>query len=150
MLIVALVIILCLLALIIGLAVGLTKRSNKYIIASYLTSLSLQVHLRAQDLPLPNGAKVYSGDLTYYDPALGACGIDSTDNDAVVAVSHFTFDAIQTGSDPNQNPLCGRYIRAKRVNEKTGHSVSIDVKVIDRCKWFELFILMSDEMEGGL
>lgn len=83
---------------------------------------------------MPNGAEVYTGDLTYYNPALGACGIDSTDNDAVVAVSHLTFDAIQTGSDPNQNPLCGRKIRARRFNEKTGQSVSIDVTVIDRCK----------------
>jgi len=106
---------LCLLALIIGLAVGLSKRS------------------KTQNLPLPTGAQIYTGDLTYYNPALGACGITSSDNDAVVAVSHFTFDAVQKGSDPNQNPLCGRKIRARRVNEMTGDTVSIDVTVIDRC-----------------
>jgi hypothetical protein len=89
-----------------------------------------------QNLPLPNGAETYTGDLTYYNPALGACGITSSDNDAVVAVSHYTFDAVQTGSDPNQNPLCNRKIRATRVNEKTGKSVSIDVTVIDRCECF--------------
>lgn len=115
LLIVVLVIFLCLLALIIGLAVGLTKGS------------------KTQNLPLPNGAETYTGDLTYYNPGLGACGIDSTDNDPVVAISHYTFDAAQTGSDPNQNPLCNRKIRATRVNEKTGKSVSIDVTVIDRC-----------------
>lgn len=115
-LLILLALFLCLLALIIGLAVGLSKGSNK-----------------PQNLPLPNGSEVYTGDLTYYNPGLGACGKDSTDNDPVVAVSHFTFDAVQTGSDPNQNPLCGRKIRAKRVNEKTGQSVSIDVTVIDRC-----------------
>ncbi|KAH8729089.1 RlpA-like double-psi beta-barrel-protein domain-containing protein-containing protein [Phaeosphaeriaceae sp. PMI808] len=105
----------CILALVIGLAVGL-KGSKKH-----------------QNLPLPNGAETYTGDLTYYNPGLGACGIDSTDNDAVVAVSHFTFDAMQVGSNPNSNPLCGRKIRARRVNEKTGKSTSIDVTVIDRC-----------------
>jgi hypothetical protein len=94
----------------------------------------LMIHCRARFLPLPNGAETYTGDLTYYDPGLGACGIDSGDNDAVAAVSHYTFDAVQKGSDPNQNPLCGRKIRATRVDERSGKSVSIDVTVIDRCE----------------
>jgi hypothetical protein len=90
---------------------------------------------RSQNLPLPNGHDTYTGDLTYYSPGLGACGITSSDKDAVVAVSHYTFDAVQKGSDPNSNPLCNKKIRATRVNEKTGESSSIDVTVIDRCKW---------------
>lgn len=94
----------------------------------------LILHLRTRFIPLPNGAETYTGDLTYYNPGLGACGIESGDNDAVVAVSHYTFDAAQTGSDPNQNPLCNRKIRATRVDERTGKSVSIDVTVIDRCE----------------
>lgn len=87
---------------------------------------------RDRFLPLPGGAQTFSGDLTYYNPALGACGIASTDNDAVVAVSHYTFDAVQQGTDPNSNPLCGRKIRANRVN--AGKQVSIDVTVVDRCE----------------
>ncbi|KAF2105817.1 RlpA-like double-psi beta-barrel-protein domain-containing protein-containing protein, partial [Lophiotrema nucula] len=71
------------------------------------------------------------GDLTYYDPGLGSCGITSGENDAICAVSHYTFDAAQKGSDPNQNPLCGRMIRAQRVNN--GKTVSVDLKVVDRC-----------------
>ncbi|KAF2125030.1 hypothetical protein P153DRAFT_300866 [Dothidotthia symphoricarpi CBS 119687] len=114
-LIIAVAVFLCLLALIIGLAVGLSGKS------------------KTQNLPLPNGAETYTGDLTYYGPGLGACGVDSTDNDAIVSISHYTFDAVQAGSDPNQNPLCGRKIRATRVNEQTGKSVSIDVTVVDRC-----------------
>lgn len=94
----------------------------------------LTIHLRTRFIPLPNGAETYTGDLTYYNPGLGACGIESGDNDAVVAVSHYTFDAAQKGSDPNQNPLCNRKIRATRVDERTGKSVSIDVTVIDRCE----------------
>jgi hypothetical protein len=89
---------------------------------------------RTQNLPLPNGAETYTGDLTYYGTGLGACGITSTDNDAIVSISHFTFDAAQTGSDPNQNPLCRRQIRATRVNEKTGKSASVDLTVVDRCE----------------
>lgn len=115
-LIVLIVAFLCLLALIIGLAVGLTKKSSG-----------------PKNLPLPDGAETYTGDLTYYNPALGSCGITSTDNDPIVAVSHYTYDAMQKGSDPNQNPLCGRKIRAQRVNEKTGKQVSIDLTVVDRC-----------------
>jgi hypothetical protein len=91
---------------------------------------------RTQNLPLPDGHETYTGDLTYYSPALGACGITSSDKDAVVAVSHYTFDAVQKGTDPNQNPLCNRKIRATRVNEKTGESSSIDVTVIDRCECY--------------
>ena len=94
----------------------------------------MTIDIRSRFIPLPNGAETYTGDLTYYDPGLGACGIDSGDNDAVVAISHYTFDAAQTSSDPNQNPLCNRKIRATRVDERTGKSVSIDVTVIDRCE----------------
>jgi hypothetical protein len=73
--------------------------------------------------------------LTYYGPGLGACGVTSTDNDAIVSVSHYLYDAVQTGSDPNQNPLCGKKIRATRVDERTGKQVSIDLKVVDRCMY---------------
>ena len=90
--------------------------------------------LRDQNLPLPSNSQTFAGDLTYYNPALGACGINSDDGSAIVAVSHLTFDAAQTGSDPNQNPLCGRKIRARRTRED-GKEVSIDVTVVDRCEF---------------
>ncbi|KAJ4291753.1 hypothetical protein N0V90_009648 [Kalmusia sp. IMI 367209] len=109
---VVLAVVLCIVALAIGLGVGLHKHKD-------------------QNLPLPNGAQIYTGDLTYYNPAVGACGIQSNDNSPIVAVSHYTFDAMQTGSDPNQNPLCGRKIRASRRRED-GKQVSIDVTVVDR------------------
>lgn len=32
-------------------------------------------------------ATAYSGDLTYFTTGLGSCGISSTDNDAIVALS---------------------------------------------------------------
>ncbi|KAJ6145396.1 hypothetical protein N7470_009291 [Penicillium chermesinum] len=98
-------------ALIIGLAVGLTVGKNG-----------------TANLPLPssNGGP-YSGDLTYYNPALGSCGYTNSDSDMICAVSHILFDAAASGSNPNENPLCGLKIRIRR-NDK-----SVDVKVVDRC-----------------
>ncbi|KIV95035.1 hypothetical protein PV10_02742 [Exophiala mesophila] len=101
---------LAVLILIIGLAVGLSTRS------------------RHQNLPLPSGrGGPYTGDLTYYDPGLGACGITSSNKDKIVAVSHLVFDAVSVGSNPNNNPLCGKKIRARRSNR------SVDLTVVDRC-----------------
>jgi len=90
-------------------------------------------------LPLPDGAKTYTGELTYYGTGMGACGIVSTDSDPIVAISHYTFDAMQKGTDPNQNPACGKKIRAQRV--KDGKTVSIDVTVVDRCTFSSIIKL---------
>jgi hypothetical protein len=104
-----------LLALILGLAIGLGTRS------------------KTQNLPLPGGnGGPFSGELTYYDPGLGSCGVTSSSSQNIVAVAHSLYDAAQTGSDPNQNPLCGRKIRAKRVKEGSGER-SVDLTVVDRC-----------------
>jgi hypothetical protein len=111
-LIILAVVALALFALIIGLAAGLTHRSH------------------TQSLPLPSASGgPYTGDLTYYGPGLGACGIVSANGDSIVAVSHLIFDAVSVGSDPNANPLCGKMIRARR-NET---HASVDLKVVDRC-----------------
>ncbi|KAJ9653923.1 hypothetical protein H2198_006974 [Neophaeococcomyces mojaviensis] len=102
--------IICVVALIIGLSAGLASRS------------------RTSNLPLPsNHGGPFTGDLTYYDPALGACGYTNDGSDAICAVSHFIFDAVSVGSNPNANPLCGKKIRARR------NGKSIDLTVVDRC-----------------
>lgn len=108
--IIAIVVLLSILVLIIGLAAGLSTRN------------------RTQNLPLPSGrGGPYTGDLTYYAPGLGACGVTSSDSDKIVAVSHLVFDAVSVGSNPNNNPLCGKKIRARRDNK------SVDLTVVDRC-----------------
>lgn len=99
---------LILLALILGLAIGLGRKSSHH-----------------QNLPL--GSQSHTGDLTYYGPGLGACGITSSATDNIVSISHFTFDAVSKGSDPNNNPLCGHKLRAIR------NGNSIDLTVVDRC-----------------
>lgn len=82
-----------------------------------------------QNLPLPDNQDVHSGDLTYYDVGLGACGETNGDDDMIVSVSHFLWDEIQEGGNPNTNSLCGRKIRVRR----DGSEGSVDVTVVDRC-----------------
>jgi expansin (peptidoglycan-binding protein) len=77
-------------------------------------------------LPTSNGGP-YTGDLTYYDPGLGSCGITSTSSENICAVSHVVFDAALTSGNPNENPLCGLRLRIRRGDR------SVDVKVVDRC-----------------
>lgn len=45
----------------------------------------------------------------------------------ICAISHVLFDAAATGSNPNDNPLCGLNIRLQRGGN------SVDVKIVDRC-----------------
>ncbi|KAK1992625.1 hypothetical protein LX36DRAFT_588024 [Colletotrichum falcatum] len=108
-----------------------------------------------QDLPLPADGEAHTGDLTYYAVGLGACGRTDGDGDAVVSVSHYLWDAVQTGGDPNGNPLCGRRIRVRRRDGDGGGSV--DVTVVDRCTGCEptdldlspaVFERLADKGEG--
>ncbi|KAF1960588.1 hypothetical protein CC80DRAFT_260533 [Byssothecium circinans] len=70
----------------------------------------------------------YAGDLTFYSPGLGACGQHSGPGEAVVAISHYTFDPNTPDGNPNHNKLCGKMMRIT----KDGRSV--DVQVVDRCE----------------
>jgi len=103
-----------LIGLAIGLSVGLTRKTRHH-----------------TSLPLPTGTARHTGDLTYYSPGLGACGLTSKEEDYVVSVAHSTFDAVQQGTDPNSNPLCKRKIRAQRLFN--GEMASVDLTVVDRC-----------------
>lgn len=69
-----------------------------------------------------------TGDLTYYAPGLGACGIVSTETDLICAISHALYDSYNNSPNPNTNPLCGHKIKAIR-GEK-----SLTVTVVDRCE----------------
>ena len=121
-----------LVVLAIGLGVGLTRHSG-YVPDSYLKILAHPLLFSAEDLPLPSNTQTFTGDLTYYSPALGACGITSSDSDDICAVSHTLFDTVSKGSNPNANPLCGLMIRATRFDEQVNANRSVDLKVVDRC-----------------
>ena len=58
----------------------------------------------------------------------------------IVSMSHFLFDHVQTGSNPNANPLCGLKLRATRVDERTGKERSVDLTVVDRCKYLSFSV----------
>ncbi|CCF38573.1 hypothetical protein CH063_09626 [Colletotrichum higginsianum] len=105
-----------------------------------------------QDLPLPTNKEVHTGDLTYYAVGLGACGQTHGDTDMIVSVSHYIWDEVQTGGNPNTNPLCGKKIRVRRDGEG-----SVDVTVVDRCTGCEptdldlspaVFERLADKDEG--
>ena len=87
-----------------------------------------------ENLPLPSNAQNFTGDLTYYQPGLGACGVISSDKDDIFSISHFVFDAVSKDSNPNNNPLCGLRIRATRFYEEVNARRSVDLTLVDRCK----------------
>ncbi|CUS15062.1 unnamed protein product [Tuber aestivum] len=108
---------LLLLALILGLSIGLTtgrKKSSK------------------DTTTPPTSGALQTGDGTFYEPGLGACGIASTSSESIVAISHIIFDAAQVGPNPNTNPLCGRKIWVTR-EATPGKNVTVEVEVVDRC-----------------
>lgn len=104
-----------LIAVVLGLSIGLSRKRG------------------AQNLPLPTNTDVHTGDWTYYEPGLGACGITSSADEDIVSISHFLWDAASTSSNPNDNPYCGKKLRARRFNEALGEERSVDLTVVDRC-----------------
>ncbi|KZS96138.1 hypothetical protein SISNIDRAFT_451833 [Sistotremastrum niveocremeum HHB9708] len=90
----------------------------------------------AQAAPPPSSGNLPSymtgqqtGQGTFYETGLGSCGITNTDSDHIVAVSMLLYDTYPgyTNVNPNNNPVCGRKIRASYKGN------SVDVTVTDRC-----------------
>lgn len=97
-------------------------------------SLLLLANRHNKDTPVPPTSSVLqTGDGTYYEPGLGACGITSTSHDDIAAISQVVFDAAQVGANPNNNPLCGRKIWVTRQRTAGEKNVSLEVTVVDRC-----------------
>ncbi|KZV97970.1 hypothetical protein EXIGLDRAFT_764007 [Exidia glandulosa HHB12029] len=71
---------------------------------------------------------VHTGDATWYEVGLGACGINNVASDFVVAVSETFFDTFPGATtNPNNNPLCGQGVTANFGGR------SIQVTIVDRC-----------------
>lgn len=70
---------------------------------------------------------VFSGEGTYYDPEMGACGKVNSASDMIVAISHELYDEKTPNGNPNKNTLCGKKIRAFYEGK------SVEVAVVDRC-----------------
>ncbi|KAI0698238.1 plant expansin [Cytidiella melzeri] len=71
----------------------------------------------------------HTGQGTFYEVGLGACGKNDEDGELVVAVSHTLFDEYpgHNAENPNANPVCGKKIKATYKNK------SVTTKVVDRC-----------------
>jgi len=69
------------------------------------------------------------GEGTWFEPGLGACGINNTESDFIVAVSWMIFDNFPDyqGGNPNSNPICDRKINAQYQGN------GVNVSVTDRC-----------------
>ncbi|KAJ3850314.1 RlpA-like double-psi beta-barrel-protein domain-containing protein-containing protein [Lentinula lateritia] len=53
----------------------------------------------------------HSGDGTWYETGLGACGITNTDGDPIVAIGYQSFDSYPGATaNPNDNPICNKTV----------------------------------------
>ncbi|CAG8541596.1 14213_t:CDS:2 [Acaulospora morrowiae] len=95
------------------------------IAAIFLFISPIQSYPSPQEYAERRSAQVFTGDGTFYDPGLGACGITSSSNDFIVALNKEQFDAFP--GNPNFNPFCG-----KQVDISFGGK-TITCTVVDRC-----------------
>ncbi|KAI0080106.1 hypothetical protein K474DRAFT_395167 [Panus rudis PR-1116 ss-1] len=93
------------------------------------------------------GSDVHTGDGTFYNPGLGACGTTSHNEDFMAAIAHEDFDNYPGYHDgnPNHNPICGKKVRATCKYDSTvslrtftefipvGQGKSVEVTIVDRC-----------------
>ncbi|KAK4220540.1 RlpA-like double-psi beta-barrel-protein domain-containing protein-containing protein [Podospora fimiseda] len=99
------------------------------ILSLALLSSAAPASTEAQSVEARSGEIVAraTGDLTWYNTGLGACGFWNNDNELVAALNAPTFDPKTPGGNPNKNTLCNKKIRV------TYQGKSVDVKVVDRC-----------------
>ncbi len=75
-----------------------------------------------------SGSGTFTGQGTYFEIGLGACGNTNTDQELVCAVSASRYDSALTGSNPNTDPLCGKQITV------SANGKSVTLTVVDRCQ----------------
>jgi len=83
----------------------------------------------ANNLNNPSGG---TGDMTFYDTGLGACGWTNKDTDMIAAAAFELFDHYEGGypdGNPNHAPICGKKISLTI----PGASKSITLTIVDRC-----------------
>ncbi|CAF0969749.1 unnamed protein product [Adineta ricciae] len=71
--------------------------------------------------------KNYSGNATYYDPSIGACGFLSNGDELVCAIADSLYDTQTIDGNPNNNKFCRKQISV------TGPKGTAIVTVVDRC-----------------
>ncbi|THH30081.1 hypothetical protein EUX98_g4101 [Antrodiella citrinella] len=88
----------------------------------------------ATTAPSSGGGQVFSGDGTFYETGLGACGITNVDTDFIAAIGFAAFDSYPgyTGGNPNNNPICGKKVTAHYQGKQ------VTVAITDRCAGCEI------------
>src|SRR4051812_21075689 len=71
--------------------------------------------------------RTFTGDITFYNLGLGACGKYNTDSDMACAIPGDQFDQFTPNGNPNMNSKCGTFVTVTR------NGKSIQVMVVDRC-----------------
>lgn len=79
------------------------------------------------DISVILGSDYQTGDLTYYDLGLGACGIDNSGEDETANI--VAMSSAVMGAQSNGNPMCGKTI--KIYNEATGKTATGVIQ--DKC-----------------
>ena len=79
------------------------------------------------DASVSAGRSGFSGDATFDDFGLGACGRTNKNTDLVFSLPASMFDPSTPGGNPNLNKMCGRKARVAR------GSKSVVVTLVDRC-----------------
>ncbi|RHZ82906.1 hypothetical protein Glove_103g119 [Diversispora epigaea] len=71
--------------------------------------------------------RAYTGEVTWYNVGLGACGVTNNDNECIAAIPGAQFDPYTPNGNPNRNSKCGKSIKVTRGKK------SVIVKMMDRC-----------------
>ncbi|KAJ8084092.1 Non-catalytic module expn protein [Marasmius tenuissimus] len=75
-----------------------------------------------------------TGQGTFYNTGLTACGTTHSDSEAIVAVSQSFFDQWPgSNGNPNLNPICNKRIRANFEGK------SVELTIVDRCVGCAMF-----------
>ncbi|KAG8784758.1 hypothetical protein FRC12_018316 [Ceratobasidium sp. 428] len=84
-----------------------------------------------------NPAGTHTGQLTYYQIGLGACGWTNRNDEWVAAISHELYDGWPgyTGGNPNNNPVC----TTPHTADITYGGKTIRVGIVDRCEGCSLW-----------
>ncbi|CAG8612063.1 3624_t:CDS:1, partial [Dentiscutata heterogama] len=87
----------------------------------------LGFELVPRDNTTTNLVKRNSGDITFYDVGLGACGKTNSNSDKICALSRDLFGS-SPGGNSNKNKNCGRKLKI------TCGKKSVTVTVVDLCE----------------
>ncbi|CAG8536717.1 10457_t:CDS:2 [Ambispora gerdemannii] len=94
---------------------------SKFILCALVAILSTRSYFVSS---IPHEKRGFSGDGTYYNPGLGACGQSSGSGSFIAAINRPQWG---NPANPNSNPICGKQAKV------TGPKGSCTVTIVDLC-----------------